>query len=83
MLRAAWWRQTVIDPKYPYGSYGFYEADMAHKLGTPPPIGKDGVFDRLRGKMVGCSGYVPKPFVPDELVQAVGEHIGVSGPLRK
>ncbi len=45
--------------------------------------GKDGVFDRLRGKMVGCSGYVPKPFVPDELVQAVGEHIGVSGPLRK
>jgi len=38
--------------------------------------GKDGVFDRLRGKMVGCSGYVPKPFVPEELVQAVGEHIG-------
>lgn len=37
--------------------------------------GKDGVFDRLRGKMVGCSGYVPKPFVPEELVQAVGEHI--------
>jgi twitching motility two-component system response regulator PilG len=40
--------------------------------------GKDGVFDRLRGKMVGCSGYVPKPFVPEELVQAVGEHIGVA-----
>ncbi len=38
--------------------------------------GKDGVFDRLRGKMVGCSGYVPKPFVPEELVQAVGEQIG-------
>ena len=40
--------------------------------------GKDGVFDRLRGKMVGCSGYVPKPFVPEELVQAVAEHIGVA-----
>ncbi|PQV58788.1 hypothetical protein LX70_00602 [Defluviimonas denitrificans] len=51
LLRAAWWRQTVIDPKYPYGSYGFYEADMAHKLGTPPPIGKDGVFDMTEAEI--------------------------------
>ena len=40
--------------------------------------GQDGMFDRIRGKMVGCSGYVPKPFVPEELVTAIGEHIGVS-----
>ncbi|MHC4875853.1 MAG: response regulator [Planctomycetota bacterium] len=40
--------------------------------------GQDGMFDRIRGRMVGCSGYVPKPFVPEELVNAVGEHLGVA-----
>jgi twitching motility two-component system response regulator PilG len=37
--------------------------------------GKDGMFDRLRGRLVGCAGYVAKPFAPEELVAAVEQHI--------
>lgn len=33
--------------------------------------GKDGMFDRLRGKLVGCSGYVSKPFAPEELAETI------------
>jgi twitching motility two-component system response regulator PilG len=33
--------------------------------------GKEGVFDKLRGKLVGCSGSIAKPFSPEELVTAV------------
>ncbi len=37
--------------------------------------GKEGVFDKLRGKLVGCSGYIAKPFSPEELVSAVGRFL--------
>lgn len=37
--------------------------------------GTDGMFDRLRGRLVGCAGYVAKPFTPEELVDIVEEHI--------
>jgi twitching motility two-component system response regulator PilG len=40
--------------------------------------GKDGMFDRLRGRLVGCSGYISKPFVPEVLLQAVEQHISGS-----
>jgi twitching motility two-component system response regulator PilG len=33
--------------------------------------GKDGIFDKVRGKMVGCSAYITKPFEPHELLDAV------------
>lgn len=33
--------------------------------------GKDGFFDRIRGKMVGAKGYVTKPFDPDELIETI------------
>jgi len=39
--------------------------------------GKDGMFDRLRGRLVGCSGYISKPFVPEALVEAVEEQLRV------
>jgi twitching motility two-component system response regulator PilG len=32
---------------------------------------KDGVFDRARGRMVGCDQYLTKPFSKDELLRAV------------
>ena len=32
---------------------------------------KDGVFDRARGRMVGCQDYLTKPFTKDQLLQAV------------
>jgi twitching motility two-component system response regulator PilG len=37
--------------------------------------GKEGVFDKLRGKLVGCSGYIAKPFSPEELETAVGRFL--------
>jgi twitching motility two-component system response regulator PilG len=36
--------------------------------------GKDGIFDRVRGRMVGCSAYITKPFEPQELIAAVRQH---------
>ncbi len=32
---------------------------------------KDGVFDKARGRMVGCHEYLNKPFTKDQLLQAV------------
>ena len=32
---------------------------------------KDGVFDKARGRMVGCEDYLTKPFTKDQLLQAV------------
>lgn len=38
--------------------------------------GKDGVFDQIRGKTVGCTSYIVKPFVPEALIKEVEKHIG-------
>jgi twitching motility two-component system response regulator PilG len=35
---------------------------------------KDGLFDRARGRMVGCDEYLTKPFTKDSLLQCVTEH---------
>jgi twitching motility two-component system response regulator PilG len=35
---------------------------------------KDGLFDRARGRMVGSSEYLTKPFTKDSLLSAVREH---------
>lgn len=43
--------------------------------------GKEGVFDKLRGKLVGCSGYIAKPFSPEELVAAVERFLAEPAPL--
>ena len=32
---------------------------------------KDGVFDKARGRMVGCQDYLTNPFTKDQLLQAV------------
>ena len=32
---------------------------------------KDGVFNKARGRMVGCEEYLTKPFTKDQLLQAV------------
>jgi twitching motility two-component system response regulator PilG len=37
--------------------------------------GKDGFFDKVRGKMAGASGYVTKPFGPDALMKALETHL--------
>ena len=38
--------------------------------------GKDGVFDKLRGKMFGCGDYITKPFDSADLVEKVRMHTG-------
>jgi twitching motility two-component system response regulator PilG len=37
--------------------------------------GKDGMFDRLRGRLVGCAGSIAKPFSPEELLEVVEQNI--------
>lgn len=37
--------------------------------------GKDGFFDKVRGKMVGSTGYITKPFGPETLMKAVETYI--------
>ena len=39
---------------------------------------KDGVFDKARGRMVGCQDYLTKPFTKDQLLQAVQQFASVS-----
>jgi twitching motility two-component system response regulator PilG len=36
--------------------------------------GKDGFFDKVRGRMVGSTGYITKPFDPDTLLRAVEKY---------
>lgn len=38
--------------------------------------GKDGFFDKVRGRMAGSTDYITKPFEPGELLQAVRKHSG-------
>ena len=40
--------------------------------------GKDGVFDKMRGKMNGCNDYIVKPFESADLVSKVREYAGVT-----
>ena len=39
--------------------------------------GKDGVFDKMRGKMNGCNDYIVKPFESNDLLSKVRQHAGV------
>ena len=42
--------------------------------------GKDGVFDKLRGRLVGATAYITKPFEPRDLVQVVRRYVRIDGP---
>ena len=48
----------------------------ARFAGTPVVMlsSKDGVFDKARGRMVGCQDYLTKPSTKDQLLQAVQQH---------
>lgn len=39
---------------------------------------KDGIFDKARGRMVGSSDYLTKPFTKSQLVAAVGQYLSRS-----
>ena len=38
--------------------------------------GKDGFFDKMRGKMAGAVGHITKPFGPETLMKAVEFYLG-------
>jgi len=44
--------------------------------------GKDGLFDKVRGRLAGSSEYLTKPFDSVELVQSVKKHLS-SAPARE
>jgi twitching motility two-component system response regulator PilG len=37
--------------------------------------GKDGLFDKVRGKLAGCNDYVTKPFDPDSLLKTIKKYV--------
>jgi twitching motility two-component system response regulator PilG len=37
--------------------------------------GKDGLFDKVRGKLAGCNDYVTKPFDPDSLLKTIKRYL--------
>ncbi len=38
--------------------------------------GRDGIFDKLRGRMAGAKEYITKPFKPAEVIAVVRSHLG-------
>jgi DNA-binding response OmpR family regulator len=38
--------------------------------------GKDGMFDKVRGRLAGAAAYMTKPFTPAALLAAVEKHAG-------
>ena len=40
--------------------------------------GKDGFFNKVRGRMAGASQYLTKPFQPSQLIEAIESHIGAA-----
>lgn len=45
--------------------------------------GKDGFFDKVRGRMAGTSGYITKPFGPETLMKAVETYLQNSAQVPK
>jgi twitching motility two-component system response regulator PilG len=37
--------------------------------------GKDGFFDKVRGRMAGTTGYITKPFGPETLMKTVETYL--------
>lgn len=37
--------------------------------------GKDGLFDKVRGRLAGCNDYVTKPFDPDALLKTIKKYL--------
>lgn len=54
--------------------------DLTKEIPVVMLSGKDGFFDKMRGKMVGATDYITKPFEPSTLVSAIKKQgITISG----
>ncbi len=49
-------------------------ADLKH-IPVVMLSGKDGFFDKVKGRMAGAVDYITKPFQPEVLLQTVAKHI--------
>ncbi len=49
--------------------------DMTREVPVVMISGKDGFFDKVRGKMAGTSGYITKPFGPETLMKTVEAYL--------
>lgn len=81
-------RLILLDITMPrLGGYQLCKLIKKHESTKHIPVimlsGKDGMFDKVRGKFVGCDDYITKPFDPEVLVEKVStqltEHYGVAG----
>ncbi len=68
-----------LDIDLPYmDGYQLCKVIKGNELTKNVPVvmlsGKDGFFDKVRGKMAGASDYITKPFQPSLLVEAVVKH---------
>jgi twitching motility two-component system response regulator PilG len=81
-------RLILLDITMPrLGGYQLCKLIKKHESTRHIPVimlsGKDGMFDKVRGKFVGCDDYITKPFDPDVLVEKVSsqltEHYGALG----
>ncbi len=80
-------RLILLDITMPrLGGYQLCKLIKKHESTKHIPVimlsGKDGMFDKVRGKFVGCDDYITKPFDPDVLVEKVTtqltEHYGIA-----
>ena len=66
------------------GGYKLCKFIKKHERTASIPVvmlsGKDGVFDKMRGKMNGCDGFIAKPFETSELVEIIGQYMTESAP---
>ncbi len=44
--------------------------------------GKDGVFDKVRGRLVGATEYITKPFEPRDLLRVVRKYVALDAEVR-
>jgi twitching motility two-component system response regulator PilG len=71
---------VLLDITMPWmDGYEVCKAIKAKALTRKVPVimlsGKDGLFDRVRGKLAGCNDYVTKPFDPDALLKTIKKYV--------
>lgn len=51
------------------------EKELTKKVPVIMLSGKDGLFDKMRGKLAGCNDYVTKPFDPEALLKTIKKYL--------
>lgn len=51
------------------------EKALTRKVPVIMLSGKDGIFDKMRGKLAGCNDYITKPFDPDALLKMIKKYL--------